>query len=141
MKNTIFLLCRLGVLAAAAQALVIFSCAEAPQQEWVCGVWKGETRGKELLFTFNADGTCELVFTDTASGAAERISGRFEMDFSKKPVPLTIRNIPQLTHPLHTIIAFVGKDSMRIAQFAVRWRLRPIAFNVGSDMLLKRTGM
>jgi len=112
--------------------------AQVPGEKDIFGVWRGEHNGSELLFRFNSDGTCILRFKDNASGSVEMLNGNFEMDFSKKPSPLTIRNIPQLDHPLHTIIQFRGDGVMRIAPFAARWRLCPISFDPNVTMNLKR---
>jgi len=67
-----------------------------------------------------------------------KITGDFEVNFSKKPIPLTIRNIPQLNHPLHTIIQFKELDVIRMAEFAPRWRFRPISFNPETEIIFKR---
>jgi len=129
----------LSILAFVLNTFMIFSCVEVPRQEGIYGIWKGAHHGKELLFRFNSDGTCVLSFKDNASGSIEMLNGNFELDFSKKPIPLTVRNIPQLNHPLHTIVKFRGDDSIRIAHFATRWRLRPISFDRIASMNLRRT--
>jgi hypothetical protein len=117
---------------------MISSCGKAPRQEDIYGVWKGEFQGVELVFTFIQDGTCVLSFQDKATGSTDIINGNFVIDFSKNPIPLTVRNIPQLNHPLHTIVEFIEDNSMRIAYFAPRWRLRPITFGHNTSMILKR---
>ena len=53
-------------------------------------------------------------------------------------IPLSIRNIPRLPHPLHTIIRFEGPDRLRMSRFAPRWRLRPITFEPAAEVLLLR---
>ena len=117
--------------------IFIFSCVEVPPQEKIHGVWRGEAKGAELVFRFDNDETCVLSFEDTASGSIEILEGTFEIDFSKNPIPLTIKNIPQFNRPLYTIVEFIGNDSMRIAYFSPRWRLRPIAFCRTNTMVLK----
>ena len=119
-------------------ALAIFSCAQPLQQENLYGVWKGETQGVELVFRFYDDGRCDFSFKNLTNGGFDRISGRFETDFTKQPVPLTVRGIPQLNHPLHTIIEFIRADSIRIAHFAPRWRLRPVGFGNETSFYLKK---
>lgn len=119
-------------------ALSFYSCEDVHTQQDIYGAWEGECRGADIHFTFNHDGTCNLVFLDIASGSIKTISGNFVVDFTKKPIPLSITNIPQLSHPLHTIVEFAGEDSMRIAQFATRWRLRPIVFDRQTSFELKR---
>lgn len=119
-------------------AFVITSYVEVLGEKDIYGAWRGECRGKELMFEFGSDKTCALSFKDKTSGSTETINGNFEMQFSKKPVPLTIRNIPQLGRPLHTIVEFTGNKSIKIAPFADRWRLRPISFDPEASMNLRR---
>ncbi len=116
----------------------IISCGKIPYQEDIYGVWKGEYQDKELLFTFKSDQTCELSFTDKESDSVEILNGNFEINFSKKPMPLSVRNIPQLNHPLYTIVEFIGSESIRLASFSPRWRLRPISFNHSTSINLER---
>ena len=116
----------------------IISCRKTPCQEDIYGVWKGEFQGKELLVKFERDQTCVLSFMNKESNSVEILNGNFEIDFSKKPIPLTVRNIPQLNHPLYTIVEFIRSDSIRLASFSPRWRLRPISFNRSTSINLER---
>ncbi len=116
---------------------ILFSSIHADKKD-LWGIWRGELNGKEYKFKFNADKTCELSIIDKASGSVTSIDGNFETDFSKRPVPLTIRNIPQLNHPLHTILLFKGDGTMMVGDFAPRWRLRPIAFSKHTSIVLYR---
>lgn len=116
-----------------------FSCTVQHDERDLFGVWKGEYDGKEVVLKFDSDHTFMLSHRDKVSDSMETIQGDFEVDFSKEPIPLTVRNIPQLNHPLHTIILFQEDGSMKMANFAPRWRLRPIAFNKRSSMILRRT--
>ena len=116
----------------------IVSCCNINKQADIYGNWQGTYKNKELSFIFNSDKTCLLKFVDKQSNIIDKINGNFELDLSKKPIPLSIRNIPQINHPLHTIIEFIGDDSIRIAEFSPRWRLRPISFRNGKVMSLKR---
>ena len=118
--------------------LIISSCDDLPNKPSIYGVWEGGFRGKELMFEFTSDQTCVLSFKDKASSTVEILSGNFEMNFLKRPILLSVRNIPQLNHPLHTIIEFIGNDSIRLAKFSLRWRLRPISFDSYTSLNLKR---
>ncbi len=129
---------KLNVLAFILSTFMIVSCGKVPCQEDIYGVWNGEHNGKELLFEFKSDQTCVISFRDEKAQSVEVIDGDFELDLTKRPIPLSIRNIPQLNHPLHTIIQFMGNDSVKIANFAPRWRLRPISFDGNTSMKLKR---
>ena len=102
------------------------------------GVWEGNYKDVELSFTFNTDGTCLLSFKNNITDETDEMKGTFELDFSKTPVPLSIRNIPALNHGLYTIIDFNNDGSIRMAVFSPRWRLRPVAFEGDSFMVLRR---
>lgn len=123
---------------AALATLVYCSGGDASREEGIYGLWTGEHGGRRLAFRFGRDGKCELRFEDEPSAATLILQGNFEVDFSKDPTPLTIRNIPQLPHPLHTAIEFTSGDSIRIAPFATRWRLRPISFDRDESLRLRR---
>ena len=102
------------------------------------GTWEGESREmSSVVVSFAADGGCRLEYVDQ-QGKIQNLTGNYEVDFSKAPVPLTIRNIPRLPHPLHTIIQFRGADSLRMGSFASRSRLRPISFHPATEILLER---
>lgn len=111
---------------------------EGPVEADLYGVWRGEHADHRLTFTFRDDKTCELHFENTDSNELTVWKGRFETDFTKKPIALSIRNIPSLTHPLHTIVRF-DTDGITLAPFAPRWRLRPISFNPEHSMTLARS--
>jgi len=117
---------------------MFISCRKIPCQEDIYGVWKGEFQGKELLFKFEKDQTCVLGFMNKESHSIEILNGNFEINLSKKPIPLSVRNIPQLNHPLYTIVEFKGSESIRLASFSSRWRLRPISFNRSTNIYLER---
>lgn len=109
------------------------------QQDGLLGVWRGEAGREVLDFTFDNDGTCVLTFSNRTSGTNRVIRGRFEVDLSKRPIPLSIRGIALLDHPLHTIIEIRG-DTLLIAPFAPRRRVRPVSLSQQRTMILTRTG-
>ena len=117
---------------------IILSCINVPNQENIVGVWKGESKDETFIFKFYDNGTCVLIFRNNASDSSEEMHGNFEIDISKKPILLTIRNIPQLQHPLHIIIRFVGNDSLIVAYFSEHLKLRPLAFEENKTINLKR---
>ncbi len=119
-------------------ALICFSCNKVPNQENIYGLWEGELHNKKLIFEFKTNQKCILRFNDNALDSFQILNGNFKLDFSKKTISLSIRNIPQLDHPLHTIVEFIGNDSIKLANFAPRWKIRPIAFNRNTTMSLKR---
>lgn len=102
------------------------------------GKWTAEHPTKKIEFNFNKDGTCELNFIDKESGETFLLSGRFELDFSKKPIAMSIKKIPQLSYSLYTIIEFINSNTIIMEFFDSKWRLRPVAFNSRTSMILKR---
>jgi len=117
---------------------MIISCRKTPYHGQIYGIWKGEFQDKDLQFIFESDQTCVLSFINKESNLVEILNGNFEIDFSKKPISLAIKNIPQLNHPLYTIVEFIGSESIRLASFSTRWRLQPISFNRSTSINLKR---
>jgi len=112
------------------------SCSNTDRD--LIGTWQGQSsKMSAVVFKFEENGTFSFRYDDP-NGALHSLTGKYEADFSKSPVPLSLRDIPQLSHPLHTIIQFRGPDSLRIGDFARRWRLRPISFSPASEILLER---
>ena len=118
--------------------LMIVSCGKSFTMEDIYGAWKGEYFGKELIIQFSGDGRTVLTFKDNYSDSIDTINGNFLIDFSKKPIPLSIINIPQLNHPLHTIVEFVGVDSIKLGNFAPRGKLRAVSFEQSKSINFKR---
>jgi hypothetical protein len=119
--------------------LIIYSYGCQKNEQSIYGVWYGEHNNYKLKFHFDEDQTCVLSFKDKESGVAETFSGNYEIDFTKEPVTLSIRKIPKLNYPLHTIIDFINDDSIKVANFSMRWRLRPVSFIPKKSMILQRT--
>jgi hypothetical protein len=116
----------------------MLACSRPYGAEDLVGTWEGESQKmSSVVVDFAADGGFQLEYVDQ-QGETQDLTGDYEADFSKAPVSLSIRNIPQLQHPLHTIIEFKGADSLRMGAFAPRWRLRPVSFAPASQLLLER---
>ena len=118
--------------------LMIISCGKLFTLEDIYGVWKGEYFGEELIIQFSSDSKIILTFNDIYSSSIDTINGNFSMDFSKKPIPLSIINIPQLNHGLYTIVEFVEVDSIKLGNFAPRGKLRTLSFEKRKSINLKR---
>ncbi len=115
----------------------LLACSDYKPKDLI-GTWEGASKEmSSVVVSFAADGRCRLEYVDP-QGEIHRLAGDYEADFSKTPVSLSIRNIPRLPHPLHTLIQFRGPDSIRMGSFAPRWRLRPISFDPATQILLKR---
>ncbi len=118
--------------------LFVVACNNLNTSSNIYGNWKGSYNDHKLSFVFKRDSTCVITYFEKQSNKFKTINGNYELDFSKTPIPLSIRNIPQLNHPLHTIIEFIYVDKIRIADFAPKWRLRPISFVPGKVINLER---
>ena len=78
----------------------------------IIGTWKGVENGSELIMSFDSYNECLITFYDKLTGQISSINGDYMLNLEKYPIPLTISNIPQLPHPLHTIIEFTETDIM-----------------------------
>lgn len=116
----------------------LHGCVGPGDQVALYGAWtgSGETIPYiEVEFFESNDFRMHIV---TSKGDNLKYDGQFEVDFSKYPVPLTMRGIPQLPHPIHTIIELRNSETMRMGAFAEKWRLRPTDFNPANAMTLKK---
>ena len=120
--------------------IILVSCNNINTDTNIYGNWKGFQFDHEFSFIFKSDHTCVLEIFDKQKNKHKIINGNYELNFSKTPISLSINNIPQLNHPLCTIIEFISDDSIRIAQFSPQWRLRPITFNNNTTMVLGLMG-
>ncbi len=103
------------------------------------GTWEGEgAHVASARATFTDQATCELVLV-SRDGVTRAVTGDYEVDFSKSPVPLSIRNIPGVYHPMHTILQFEGPHTLRVGTFAPKWRLRPVSFDRRTQIVLHRS--
>ena len=128
--------CKVWGLCALLAGLVACSYPYGPND--LVGTWAGASKEmSSVVMTFTPDGKWRFEYVDQQR-KTHSLAGDYEANFAKAPVPLSIRNIPQLPHPLHTLIQFRGPDSLRMGSFASRWRLRPISFNPATQVLLKR---
>ena len=93
---------------------------------------------KEMIFTFKNDKSFKLSIKDLKTESNEIIDGIYKLNFTKKPMPLSLSNIKQLNHPLHTIVEFMGDDSIRLGDFSPSWRVRNISFEQNKNFVLKR---
>ena len=104
----------------------------------ITGTWKGVENGSEIILCFDSNNECLITFHDKLTGQISSINGDYILDLEKYPIPLTIRNIPQLPHPLHTIIEFTETDIMKVGEFSSDLRLRPIIFDKSKRIYLNK---
>ena len=115
-----------------------YSSLEVIEEKKIFGLWEGVNNGKELMFRFEIGGTCVLGFKDIASDTTRVLNGDFKIDLTKKPITLSITNIPNINHPFHTIIEFIGDNKIKLAEFSPRWKVRPISFDRNTFISLNR---
>jgi hypothetical protein len=120
---------------------VFNSCQEKSDYRIIQGNWIGVSLTDSVFFNFFENGNCLLEFINDSSISPITLNGNYEIDLSKKPIPISIKNIQQLNHPLHTIIEFINADSINIAKFSTSWRIRPISFNKNTMLSLKRVSI
>jgi len=111
------------------------SCIRIRNEKDLHGTWLGKSEEMEIRIKFDQDSRFEFIYNYGGSDTIG-ITGYYEVDFSKEPIPLTIRRISQLNHPLHTIIEFKEPNVIKMARFATRWKLRPITFNRETEIIL-----
>ena len=102
------------------------------------GIWVGSLKNGLINYEFNFDNTCIIEIIRNNSDEIIILSGQYEIDLTKNPIPLSIRNVSQLNHPLYTIIQFINYETIMIGSYGVRWRLRPISFDYKNSIILKR---
>ena len=119
--------------------LLLLSCKSPPSLSDLWGVWHGIAHGQELTIEFQEDGDCRLEFIDIKTGDRRSFKGTYYTDFTKQPIPVSIRSIPELPYALHTIVDFQIDGSLHMSQFSTRWRLRPISFESDKTLILTKS--
>jgi hypothetical protein len=79
-----------------------------------------------------------LTFRDLAKGDSVRYKGKYLVDFTKMPTPISISGVKELSHGLFAIFDLRDDSTMLVSQFSDRWRVRPIAFETDSTITLHR---
>jgi hypothetical protein len=126
-----------SIILVAAMSLFL-SCGRTQEQKDIWGVWSGSSQGEQLAFEFRPDGKCLLTFVNEASGDTNTLHGRYKLDFTKQPVPISIRGIKEIPDALHAIVDFQNDGTIRFSQFSTRWRLRPVSFESDKTLILRR---
>jgi hypothetical protein len=108
------------------------------EQFSLAGYWEGQSETYQMSCVFNADNSCSITITDLKSNTITKINGEYELDLTKKPIPMSIKNISELNHSLYTIIEPKGDNQIAITAFSSKWRLTPITFDENNTIILKR---
>jgi hypothetical protein len=117
---------------------ILCACSTPYNEKTLYGTWEGHNSHLKMVITFSNDGTCTIEYGGLSNDPLKEITGKYKVEFTKKPVPLSITDIPQINHPLHTIMEFQNNDLIKLGVFAPRWRLRPISFSKDSEIFLRR---
>ena len=118
--------------------LTFLSCSNKFTERDLIGTWQGEgLQISAVVITFEEDGSFLFQYVDSG-GVSHSLSGNYEADFTKSPIPLSLRSIAELSYPLHTVIQFTGPNNLRIGGFAHRWKVRPITFDPANTVRLER---
>lgn len=125
----------LKILIIIMMGLIIASCENLNNSN-IYGLWTGIYKGKTITLKMNEDNTCQLNYYEKED--IVKISGSYELDYSKRPIPMDITNISEINNSLYTIIEFVGINTIVLAEFSPEWKLRPITFENGKSVELKR---
>ena len=117
--------------------LVLNSCNSFDVKS-IDGDWKGQYGNHDLILSFNENSKIYLKYFDVSSNQFNEINGFYDLDFSKSPIPLSIYKISELDYSLHSIIQFIGEDSIRMSIFSKKLKLRPISFEFDKVVGLKK---
>jgi hypothetical protein len=119
-------------------AIILVFNSQITEKYEVYGEWNGELENYELFFDFKSNQKFNLNIKDKKSKTSSSIKGDFFVDYSKKPIALSFRNIPSMPYPLHTIIKFKGKNLIVLAEFSTREKFRPMIFKSENNIKIKR---
>jgi len=117
--------------------LLVFNSQFTEKYE-VYGEWSGELENYELSFNFKSNQKFNLSIKDKKLKTSSSIKGDFFVDYSKKPIALSFRNIPNMSYPLHTIIKFKGRNLIILTEFSTREKFRPMIFKSENSIKIKR---
>ena len=119
-------------------AIIFFSNPKMSLNEnKITGSWQGLINSSKIKFSFFDGNFFTLKIFDQITSDTTIIKGNYEYKENKIPAPLTLKNIKEINHPLHTSLNFVTSDSIRIAFFSNRLKTRPIMINSENSFGLK----
>lgn len=135
---------RYWILAATAAVLILgvfWPSWRGSKQNWdkaIEGAWSGRNGKDRVRMVFNSDKSCEILMRNEETGDSQLWTGRYIFVTQTKPMSLTIRNIPELEHPLNTIVEFMNSETMKVAYFSPIKKTRPLDFVPAASIVLKR---
>ena len=109
--------------------------------EDLIGTWKGENNGVAVRIIFTENKKFDLCFLDYNMTKCDKITGEYDINFSKSPIPLSIKKIKEINDNLFTIVRFENEKTIVISKFSTRWRLQPVSFIPENYITLNRVNM
>ena len=119
---------------------LVMSCASDTNfsENDLLGTWQGDYNGRDLIITFN-ENDFVMKIENKSKNSYDLLDGTYITNFQKSPIPLSMIDISNLSHPLHTIIFFEDPETVIIKNFSPSWKLRSISFDdSGNHFILKR---
>ena len=108
--------------------LFFLSCDHSYSNKDLIGVWSGYYMDKHITIVFE-EKNFQQTIEDQKNNKSENFNGIYSVNFTKKPIPLSFKNISNLNHPLYTTIYFKDNNTIKMTQFSQKWRLRIISFD------------
>lgn len=131
----------LALLAVLYGFFVLLPAVRGTKHDWnrmIEGAWSGRAGKAKVRMMFNSDKSCEILIREDETGDSQLVTGRYIFVTQTKPMSLTIRNSPELTHSLNTVVDFDGENVMKLAYFSPIKKTRPLSFLPQTTLVLKR---
>lgn len=109
----------------------------AQRQPTLVGEWAGEVGETRIRLHLEPAGGCVLERRGD-TGELEVSFGNYRYDASKRPRTLRLGGLTGHEHPLHLLLRFEGPDALQVSYASPRWRLRPLGFDEGQTLTLRR---
>tara|TARA_B100000927_G_scaffold261147_1_gene231164 strand:- start:309 stop:668 length:360 start_codon:yes stop_codon:yes gene_type:complete len=116
----------------------MLSCDIKFDSNKLLGHWENKTNNKKMELLIKGDNECEINLSDSNHGINEMLKGKYQINHAKSPSTLDVYITSPEKVSLYTIIDNINENSIRVAKFSQRWRLRPIAFNDSNTMFFYR---
>jgi len=120
-------------------ALYIFiEYEESYKLDDLVGSWEGKLNGRDIVLEFEKNMDFRMKMINKTKDDSNVSKGIYNVNFLKNPIPLSIYNIDNLSHPLHTIIKFNDLNSITLARISLREKLRRVNFDKSTNIHFKR---
>jgi hypothetical protein len=134
-KSKLIILSILFIIGLIVLAYGFINIEKIDKKNSIIGNWYGSSSQIEMNFILSKNYNCVFLIKDLPTGKISKFDGVCSFDFTKSPHSLDIQDAIQ--DSLYTIINFINPDTIRIARFSKKWRLRPISFNQNDLILIK----